>query len=612
MKFTEDYSNLKKCLRQVHSFDRDLLKITIIVSLLEAFIPYVPFLLISYLLDGLSKNQKLSELLIVSACTVVVLFLMNLVRGRLNYAIWPHTENSNDMMDGLYAEKTLNMDYQQLDSEKINDLRTRIQNDRNWGGGIYGMIPQLQGCLSGLFGLFTAIILVVPIFIRGHFYQRYESIIFLLFAIVLITLSSWFQKNTAEKELKIREGFDFGSGRSSFLLRGGITYREGKDVRIYGAKKLIKASLKEEKKDIMVQQISNLEARAGAFDGAISGLLLGGAFMFVVLQAMDGKVSAGSVVLFATSIYRFSESIKSLAKSYSEITVNAKRMQSSFSYHDIPDVLKKGKRPVPKDLSDLTIELKDVSFHYPSGNQEVLSKVSLTLRPGDQMAIVGKNGSGKSTLIKLLCRLYEPTSGTILLNGIDIGEYDYDEYLKLFSVVFQDFKLLPLSLGRNLSTNAVYDKSRAEECLRRAGFHQRFKSMKGGLETPLYHDMEEDGIELSGGEGQKVALARALYKDAPFVVLDEPTAALDPVSEYEIYTGFQNMVEGKTAVFISHRLSSCRFCKEIIVLDHGRIIQQGSHEELVEAKDSLYYELWQAQAKYYQRATEMRFLESCD
>lgn len=215
------------------------------------------------------------------------------------------------------------------------------------------------------------------------------------------------------------------------------------------------------------------------------------------------------------------------------------------------------------------------------------------------MAVVGENGSGKTTFIKLLCRLYDPTEGKILLNGIDIKNYDYDEYLSIFSVVFQDFNLFAFSLGQNVATSVQYDAEFARECLEKAGFGERLATMPKGLETCLYKNFDEGGVEISGGEAQKIALARALYKNAPFIVLDEPTAALDPVAEYEIYSKFNELVGDKTAIYISHRLSSCRFCEDIAVFENGAIVQRGSHEELIADAHGKYYELWNAQAQYY-------------
>jgi ATP-binding cassette subfamily B protein len=215
------------------------------------------------------------------------------------------------------------------------------------------------------------------------------------------------------------------------------------------------------------------------------------------------------------------------------------------------------------------------------------------------MAVVGMNGSGKTTMIKLLCRLYDPTEGEITLNGYDIKKYDYDEYMSIFSVVFQDFKLFSFPIGQNIAASTEYDEKKAEHCLNMAGFGGRLGNMPKRFDTSLYKDFEEDGVEISGGEAQKIAIARALYKDAPFIVLDEPTAALDPIAEFEVYSKFNEIVEDKTAIYISHRLSSCRFCDDIAVFHEGELIQRGSHDALIDDGGGKYHELWNAQAQYY-------------
>ena len=214
------------------------------------------------------------------------------------------------------------------------------------------------------------------------------------------------------------------------------------------------------------------------------------------------------------------------------------------------------------------------------------------------MAVVGENGSGKTTFIKLLCRLYDPTEGEILLNGKDIKEYDYKEYMSIFSVIFQDFTLLPFSLAQNVSASESYDEEKVVDCLNKAGFADRLSTLPDGINTVIYKDFKKNGVDVSGGEAQKIAIARALYKNSPFIILDEPTAALDPLAEFEIYSKFNEMVGRKTAIFISHRLSSCRFCDDIAVFDDGRLIQRGSHKTLI-AEGGKYGELWNAQAQYY-------------
>ena len=248
--------------------------------------------------------------------------------------------------------------------------------------------------------------------------------------------------------------------------------------------------------------------------------------------------------------------------------------------------------------NEYEFEFRHVWFKYPDSQEYVLKDINLKWRIGEKMALVGKNGCGKSTLVKLLCRLYDPTEGEITLNGIDIRKYKYEEYMELFAVVFQDSKLFSFSLAENVAADTDYDSERVKDCVIRAGLGERLKAMDNGIETCIYKDFDESGVEISGGETQKLCLARAIYKGSPFIVLDEPTAALDPISEHDIYTKFNGIVGTRTAIYISHRLSSCRFCDEITVMDNGRIIERGTHDSLID-EHKIYAALWAAQAEYY-------------
>ena len=223
----------------------------------------------------------------------------------------------------------------------------------------------------------------------------------------------------------------------------------------------------------------------------------------------------------------------------------------------------------------------------------------MKFKVGDKYAFVGMNGSGKTTFIKLLCRLYDPTEGEILLNGINIRKYNYLEYLNIFYIVFQDYGLFSYKLGENVAGSTKYDREKVLDALEKAGFGDRINTLPYGLDTYLYKDYDTSGVDVSGGEAQKIAIARAIYKNAPFTILDEPTAALDPLAEADIYSRFDEISRDTTTVYISHRLSSCRFCNQIIVFDNGEIVQRGSHEELVKDEKGKYHELWYAQAQYY-------------
>ncbi|MCD8145352.1 MAG: ABC transporter ATP-binding protein/permease [Oscillospiraceae bacterium] len=283
---------------------------------------------------------------------------------------------------------------------------------------------------------------------------------------------------------------------------------------------------------------------------------------------------------------------------------NATFLEPYFDLLDTPNNMYQGSLTTEKrNDRQYEVEFRDVSFRYPGSDTYALRHVNMKFRVGSHLAVVGMNGSGKTTFIKLLCRLYDPTEGEILLNGIDIRKYRYHEYMDIFSVVFQDFKLLALPLGQNVAGTVDYDQSRVLDSLEKAGFSDRLAELSKGLDTSLYKELDAEGVEVSGGEAQKIAIARALYKDAPFIILDEPTAALDPMAEAEIYSRFNDIAGDKTAIYISHRLSSCKFCDEIAVFDHGQVIQKGTHESLVADEGGKYYELWNAQAQYYTEET---------
>ena len=245
------------------------------------------------------------------------------------------------------------------------------------------------------------------------------------------------------------------------------------------------------------------------------------------------------------------------------------------------------------------IEFKNVSFKYPRSENYVLRNVSIKIQSGEHLSIVGLNGAGKTTFIKLLCRMYDVTEGEILIDGVNIKEYSDEEYRKLFAVVFQDFKLFAFSLKENIVLGGEYDEDRFTESLKMSGLYEDAMKLEQGADTMIFKSYDEHGTELSGGQQQKTAICRALYKDAPIVILDEPTAALDPMAEYEIYRKFNDLVGGKTAIYISHRLSSCKFCDKIAVFSDDTIKEYGTHDELANIENGIYARMYSVQAKYY-------------
>jgi ATP-binding cassette subfamily B protein len=383
-------------------------------------------------------------------------------------------------------------------------------------------------------------------------------------------------------------------------------YRSGKDIRIYGEEELILKNIRSDISDaerVMIKITKNnrlsylISQSTSRFENIIVTVLVG-------LRAIYGFIGVGDVTKAISGVSGIINGTSDLASAFAQMFVNNKCMEAFFAVIDTPNRMYRGTLSVEKRAfydhggNGYEIEFCHVSFKYPQSDNYALKDVSLKFRVGERLAVVGMNGSGKTTFIKLLCRLYDPTEGEILLNGINIKKYNYDEFMSIFSVVFQDFNLFAVTIGQNITASPDYDRDKVRCCLEKVGMGRRFAEMPDGVDTYIYKNFDDKGVEISGGEAQKIVLARALYKDAPIIVLDEPTAALDPVAEFEIYSNFNEIVGDKTAVYISHRLSSCRFCDEIVVFHEGNLIQRGSHSELV-AADGKYRELWFAQAQYY-------------
>ena len=332
----------------------------------------------------------------------------------------------------------------------------------------------------------------------------------------------------------------------------------------------------------------------------VNGILLGLTYAFVANKAILGVVSVGAVLKHVGVIQRFYTGIINLISDINELRVNTMFFSSSRQFFGLQTSTKKISSNNSIDFSSIEFEFHNVSFFYPNATEPALSNLSFKLSGNQKIALVGLNGSGKTTLIHLLCRLYEPTSGYITLNGIDIANYDLETYWKVFSVVFQDYHVFSFGLDETISSNTQTDNRRLREILDKLALQERISLLKNQERTCINQNYDANGVDFSGGEKQKIAIARAMYKNAPVFILDEPTASLDPISEYEIYTNMDQLIQNKMVIYISHRLASCRFCDEIIVLENGVMTQRGKHEELIVDKRGKYAELWNAQAKYYQ------------
>ncbi len=326
----------------------------------------------------------------------------------------------------------------------------------------------------------------------------------------------------------------------------------------------------------------------------------GVSYFYLVWNVVTGGCSIGQFTMYLSAITQFSDAMNAVMQNFLNIKQFGMYYNELEKYMNVPAKMREGKNlPLPE--GKYRIEFKNVFFRYPGQSEYTLKNINITIENGEKISIVGENGAGKTTFIKLLVRLYDPTSGSILLNGVDIRDIEYDKYQTVLSAVFQDFSLFSFTLRDNivLGNDDHGGDARITDCLKLSGFEGKLNRLEHGLDTNVYRNFETDGFEPSGGEAQKIVLARALYKNAPIVILDEPNAALDPRAEYEMYQKFDKLVDGKTAIYISHRLSSAKFCDRIVVFRSGEIVENGTHHELME-KNGIYAELFHMQSQYYQ------------
>lgn len=538
---------------------------------------------------------------------IVINFICTVIQNVLLHVCNEKESQMWNWFEKVFSDKQMSLDYDDLEDVSIQKQRQEVEENLfMFGNGLGQLVWGTSVIVKVFINIFVALLMSGTLFISKSGQEMVDSPIWIVIILGCITLCGFSNYKATRKENSLFMKWCDNSlwFNRTFMFFGHELYtnlERAKDVRIYRQDTLAIKKIEE------LEEWGNAEKKKSfhmSFFPAAAGFIVGigncACYLFVAIKAFLGAYGVGSVVQYVSVLTRLGDGIRDLMFMVSDNELYCTHLKKMYDYLDIPNHMYQGSLTVEKrDDNEYYIEFRNVSFKYPRTENYVLRNVNLKFKIGEKLAVVGMNGSGKTTFIKLLCRLYDPTEGEILLNNVDIRKYDYKEYMSIFSVVFQDFKLFSFGLGQNVAANFDYNEELAKKCLEKAGFYDRLQRMKKGLETSIYKDLDEEGVEISGGEAQKIALARALYKNAPFIILDEPTAALDPIAEYEVYSKFNEIVQDKTAIYISHRLSSCRFCDVIAVFDDGQIVQRGVHDKLLQDTHGKYYELWKAQAQYY-------------
>ena len=569
--------------------------------------PFITIWFSARIVDELTNHCRKDYIASYVICVITINFICIVFQNVLLHICNEKESQMWIWFEKVFSDKQMSLDYDDLEDVSIQKQRQEVEENLfMFGNGLAQLVWGTSVMVKVFINIFVALLMSGTLFISKTGEKIVDHPIWIVAILGCITLCGFSNYKATRKENSLFMKWCDNSlwFNRTFMFFGHELYtnlERAKDVRIY------------RQDTLAIKKIEELEAWGKAekknsfhmaFFPSVAGFIVGlgncACYLFVAIKAFLGAYGVGSVVQYVSVLTRLGDGIRDLMFMVSDNELYCAHLKKMYDYLDIPNHMYQGSLTVEKrEDNEYYIEFRNVSFKYPRTENYVLRNVNLKFKIGEKLAVVGMNGSGKTTFIKLLCRLYDPTEGEILLNNVDIRKYDYKEYMSIVSVVFQDFKLFSFGLGQNVSASFHYNEELAKKCLEKAGFYGRLQSMKKGLETSIYKDLDEEGVEISGGEAQKIALARALYKNAPFIILDEPTAALDPIAEYEVYSKFNEIVQDKTAIYISHRLSSCRFCDVIAVFDGGQIVQRGVHDRLLQDTHGKYYELWNAQAQYY-------------
>ena len=563
--------------------------VMIIQAILNTAQPFALLIMPKYILDELAGQRRPDVTMKYIALYAGVIVFFNLVSLLLNRYGSLRTIKTTHGIEMYNQKKWLYMDYGNLENGQVQDL----------AGRCVGKVDPQSFAEGTVLGFFTNLFQLAG----------YTYIIASLHPLVIAFILAVIGINTLITRKLNKIGYEYDplitkfSRRYSYIYGTMVSFSVGKEVRINGASKWLRKKFDKETDEYMKSLRAN-ENKKLPYDiltmvvGLVQTVVIYG---YCAYLAISGGITVGSFSVFLGAVTAFTGSFTGFIGRFSGLALLSKYVDDykeflTYTKHN-------GAERETVCGSDPTegkfdIEFQNVSFMYPNTDRYVLRNVNIKIRSGERLSVVGYNGAGKSTFIKLICRLYEPTEGKILIGGVDISTIDLADYREMLSVVFQDFQLFWLTIRDNIVMDREYDKVRLDDAIEKSGLGERIALLENGVETELWRLFDESGVEFSGGEGQKVACARAYYKDAPVVILDEPTASLDPIAETRLYERFNNIIGNKTSIYISHRLASVKFCDSIAVFADGELVERGTHRELMDA-NGIYAEMFRKQAHYY-------------
>lgn len=551
--------------------------------ILKSVSPIINIILSSMIIQTLVDYKSPKEIAVIVVLFISFNFFINIMSSLVKSKVTVLNETLKDEFSLRIGKKLMNLQYGKLEDPYLLDLKQQaLMPIIEWGTFEYlinDFIPIIAGSI-------ITVITTIPFIINYN--------LFLLIPIVLtIVVNLILSKRKNERFQKVMMNVGIIERKIGYFSNLTSDYSNGKDIRIFGMDKVIMKKIKDlNNKEI--KAFSKLFYKAAFFDfweTIFNQVQIYSIYLIIALDLLKRTINIGTFFKMSGLFINFGNAIFAFLNAFVNLRVRGLYLEKFIEFEDIP---------LPERINDeyelgvADIEIKNLSFAYENTDKEIIKNMNLHIGKGKRVALVGENGSGKTTLVKLISGLLQPNEGKILINNRNIKGKVYKD----ISPVFQDFKLFSFSINENVKMSYTKDSS-VFDVLDKAGVLEDVKQLPYGENTYIYKNFNEDGVELSFGQGQKIAIARSLYKDSGIIILDEPTAALDPKAEYDIFMNFKNITEGKTSLLVSHRLSSCMFCDEIIVLVNGQIVEQGTHEELMKKDSGKYKEMFEAQAEYY-------------
>lgn len=585
------FSNLRYILRVMRQYSGKIIFLLIIGVICAPIMQFLWTFISKYVIDLITGEADVKSLIILMAMFAVIQAVSTMLNTYYYSEKFYNLIGARFKMIREKNARVMSMEFSKLEDPDIMNCYQKANNACSGNNnGVEGMMHAILNLLC------CAAVVIVGMAILG------SMNVFVTIGLTACAVLSAFVGNLTSKRAKkkVWDPLALWWRKDNYMNYTTTDFSAAKDIRMFGLKDWLADKLRELKKERYAAQKKNnsMWLKTRLFNTFINAAALGGVCAWLIYSAANGGITVGEFSLYLGSSMTYFEYVGQLLGNVTNILERSREVDDFRSLMDIETDDNSGEEVPAYELWEF--EFRNVSFKYPRAEKYALKNLNLTIKAGERLAVVGLNGAGKTTMIKLLLRLYEPTEGEILLNGINVNKYSRKSYFAVFAPVFQTVNLFAFPLAENISMKAPSDTDRdfAEKCARDAGLAERIAELPGGIDTEVLKVIYDDGTDFSGGERQKIALARALYKNAPVVILDEPTAALDALAESRLYNDFDKLIGGKTAVYISHRLSSTQFCSAVAMFRDGEMVEYGTHEQLIKQNGS-YAEMFRVQAQYY-------------